>query len=252
MGDHGMIEQYGDLLVQRDDLLPGGSKSRFVPAMFDGCDELVYASPVQGGMQLALAYAAAQLGKRVTIVSARRRVRHERTIEAEQVGAEVIELAPGYLSQTQATARRLAEHRGARYVQFGGWTGVALTHLLEGASEARRELGEDPPQVWCAAGSGLLALALSLAFPRSETHAVAVGAEPDIDGRGIRLHRSALRFEQRAKAAPPFPSCPHYDAKAWAIAQAEAAPGSLFWNVLGPSPTPFAAVFSAREVTENA
>jgi hypothetical protein len=244
-----MIEQYGDLLVQRDDLLPGGTKSRFVPVLFEGVDELVYASPVQGGMQLALAYAARMLGKRATIVSARRGQRHERTVEAARVGAEIVECSPGYLSQTQSRARGLAEERGARYLVFGGWTGPALTYLLEAAREVRAELDEDPPQVWCATGSGLLATALAMAFPRSTVHAVAVGAEPTIpSGFGIRLHPSGMRFEQRARRQPPFPSCPHYDAKAWTIAEAEAAPGSLFWNVLGPSPTGAALELTKRRL----
>ena len=39
-----------------------------------------------------------------------------------------------------------------------------------------------------------------------------------------------------AKALPPFPSDPHYDAKAWETMTARKGPGRVvFWNVAGPS-----------------
>ena len=66
------VIEHDDVFVVRDDLFEGGTKARFIPLLFDCADEVVYASPAEGGAQTALATVAAQLGKRATIFVARR------------------------------------------------------------------------------------------------------------------------------------------------------------------------------------
>ena len=62
---------------------------------------------------------------------------------------------------------------------------------------------------------------------------VQVGHELTSDElRGSKVWKHPLKFEQRTNAAVPFPSCRHYDAKAWEFAARLAKPGSLFWNVM--------------------
>ena len=70
-----LIEHEG-VLVVRDDLFPGGTKARFLGTLFNGADEVVYASPAEGGAQTALATVARRLGKRATIYVARRAKPH--------------------------------------------------------------------------------------------------------------------------------------------------------------------------------
>jgi hypothetical protein len=74
--------------VVRDDLFTSGTKARFLSMMFNGADEVVYASPAEGGAQVALATVARRLGKQATIFVARRAKPHPRTIEAAQLGAQ--------------------------------------------------------------------------------------------------------------------------------------------------------------------
>jgi cysteine synthase len=232
-----VVERHGELLVVRDDLVPGGTKARFLPALFEDVDELVYASPAEGGMQLALAYTARRLGKVATIFVAERRAYHARTAEAMVVGANVVGVRPGYLSTVQARARLYAQAtEGARYLEFGGASPVAEALIAAAAREVLLELGDSPPQVWCAAGSGVLSRGLQRAFPDAQHFAVQVGREVHNAGRAAVLPAD-YAFEAHAATMPPFPSCPHYDAKAWEIAEAMAVPGALFWNVMGPSPT---------------
>ena len=83
--------------VVRDDLFPGGTKARFLPILFEGANEVVYASPAEGGAQTALATVAAQLGKRATIFVARRAHLHPRTLMAKRLGARAVQVSPGYL-----------------------------------------------------------------------------------------------------------------------------------------------------------
>lgn len=50
------------------------------------------------------------------------------------------------------------------------------------------------------------------------------------------IHIYPRQFSDAAKALPPFPSDPHYDAKAWETLTARKGPGRvLFWNVAGPA-----------------
>lgn len=46
------------------------------------------------------------------------------------------------------------------------------------------------------------------------------------------IHVYPRAFSDVAKALPPFPSDPHYDAKAWETMTARKGPGRVvFWNV---------------------
>jgi hypothetical protein len=65
-------------MVVRDDLFDGGTKARFIPALFDGAQEIVYAGPQEGGAQTALATVARALGKRAIIFVAKRAEPHPR------------------------------------------------------------------------------------------------------------------------------------------------------------------------------
>ena len=67
-----IVREHGGVWVVRDDLFPGGTKARFMPVLFEGAEEAVYASPAEGGAQTALATVAKDLGKRATIFVAAR------------------------------------------------------------------------------------------------------------------------------------------------------------------------------------
>jgi hypothetical protein len=76
------VIEHDGVLVVRDDLFEGGTKARFIPLLFNGDSEVVYASPAEGGAQTALATVASQLGKRATIFVAKREQPHPRTLMA--------------------------------------------------------------------------------------------------------------------------------------------------------------------------
>ncbi len=227
-----IVIEHAGVLVVRDDLLPGGTKARFMPMLFDGAREAVYASPAEGGAQTALATVARQLGKRATIFVAKRRKPHPRTLEAARLGATVIEVAPGYLSVVQARAREYCARTGARLAPFG----VDMPEAIDAIAAAAIATGVDPDEVWCAAGSGVLARALAKAWPHARRHVVQVGrALTPAEVAGATIHVYPAPFGREAKLRPPFPSDPHYDAKAWEFCAARKGPGRvLFWNVAGP------------------
>ncbi|GAB4227848.1 MAG: hypothetical protein Kow0032_07430 [Methyloligellaceae bacterium] len=228
-----IVRHHNGVLVVRDDLFPGGTKARFMSLVFKGASEAVYASPAEGGAQTALATVARQLGKRATIFVAQRQRPHNRTLEACRLGAKVIPVAPGYLSQVKAEARKYCERTGAKLIPFG----VDMPEALEAIAAAARASGIEPDEVWCAAGSGVLARGLAMAWPNARRHVVEVGRGlKRSEVAGAVIHTYPRPFGREARCVPPFPADPHYDAKAWEICTARKGPGRvLFWNVAPPA-----------------
>jgi hypothetical protein len=226
-----IIIEHEGVLVVRDDLFPGGTKARFLGLLFNGAEEVVYASPAEGAAQVALATVARQLNKRATIFVARRAKPHARTIEAANLGAKVVSIAPGYLSVLQFRAREYCARTGARLMPFG----ADMPEAINAIAAAARAIGIKPEEVWCAAGSGVLARGLAAAWPNARRHAVQVGrtlTPHDVAGATIHIHPAPFTREAQAKA--PFPADPHYEAKAWEITTARKGTGRMvFWNVAG-------------------
>jgi len=224
---------HNGVFVVRDDLFPGGTKARFLPHLFEGADEVVYASPAEGGAQTALAHVAKALGKRATIFVAKRAKPHNRAFEAKRVGAKVLQVRPGYLTVVQSRAREYCRRTGARLIPFG----VNMPYAIEAISAAARAVDFDPDEVWCAAGSGVLSRGLSDAWPDANINAVQVGrglTAKDVAGAKIHIHR--MKFRDEARNQVPFPCDPHYDAKAWDMCMTNKGIGKvLFWNVTGPA-----------------
>lgn len=232
-----ILRQHGRLLVIRDDLYPGGTKARFLRQMMAGdCDEVVYASPAEGGAQTAIATVAAEMGKRATIFVARRIHPHPRALMAKGLGARIMQVLPGYMGVTRARARAYAAQQGpkCRLLPFG----FDVPEAIDAIAAAAKRL-ESPDEFWCASGSGVLARALRAAWPAARANVVQIGRTlkpEDVAGAKIWVH--PLKFGQEAPAAP-FPADPHYDAKAWQIAQIRKGPGRVyFWNVTGPAEAP--------------
>lgn len=228
-----IVREHEGIAVVRDDLFPGGTKARFLPVLFRDADEVVYASPAEGGAQTALAHTAAGLGRQATIFVAKRKQPHARTLEAKRVGAKVMQVPNGYLNVVQARAKEYCRRTGAKLAPFG----VNLPEAIETIAEAAKATGLDPDEVWCASGSGVLARSLAQAFPKAQRHVVQVGRKLEpTDVAGATIHEAGMPFAKALKAQPPFPSCPHYDAKAWRICKARRGAGLvLFWNVTGPA-----------------
>lgn len=228
-----IVCEHDGIYVIRDDLFPGGTKARFLPVLFNDADEVVYASPCEGGAQTALATVAASLGKQATIFIAKRKTPHPRGLMAKRLGAKVLQVSPGYLSVVQARARAYCAATGAKLAPFG----VNMPEAIDVIAAAAKASGLKPDEVWCASGSGVLARALAKAWPNARRHVVEVGRElSSADVAGAKIYKAGLPFEKAIAARPPFPSDLHYDAKAWATCKARRGAGLVvFWNVTGPA-----------------
>ena len=147
------------------------------PALFHCClfgtDEVVYASPAEGGAQTALATVASQLNKRATIFVAERKRKkwHARTLMAQRLGAQIKQVPHGYLRTVQKRAEEYCHQTGALLAPFGfDVPGAAQT-----IAAVARSIGIQPDEVWCAGGSGVLARGLAQAWPNASLHVVQVG-----------------------------------------------------------------------------
>ncbi|NND85351.1 MAG: hypothetical protein HKN46_09410 [Acidimicrobiia bacterium] len=223
------------LLVARDDLIPGGTKARALPAYLDAIDaagEVVYAGPVYGYAQIAVAYAAAATGRRATVFVAARKKPHSRTLEAKTAGAKVVQVRPGYLSNVEAKARGYCELVGATALPFGLDDPVFSQLLAKSVIDAGAR-HYSPDVVWCAAGSGTLSRTLATVWPTATINAVAVGKHVEASGGIDEVYSAPEKFEADARKPPPFPSCSNYDAKVWRFVTGRSNPHltHLFWNV---------------------
>lgn len=229
-----VIVNHDDILVVRDDLLDGGTKRRgfnvYIES-FPDVKEWVYASPRQGYAQLSLAYACRDLGKRAT-VTIPKGTRYWLTEEAERLGANIIEVPMGYLTNIQAKARYYVEaHEGSSLIPFGGDHPI----IINAIKNVALSLDIQPPtEVWTVMSSGVLSRALQLAWPNAKVYGVQIGhntTEREM-GRAITF-RSKYKFTQACKEIerPPFPSSLNYDSKAWSFIKERASNGALFWNV---------------------
>lgn len=226
-----VVVEHDGIHVVRDDLAGGGTKARFMVKLFEHADEIVYATPAEGGAQSALAWAARAMGKRATLFVAKRAEPHPRALMAKSLGAKVYQVTPGYLNVVRKRAQDYCNATGAVHAPFG----LNTPEAIESIAAAARSTGLEPDEVWCASGSGVLARSLALAWPKARRHVVQVGRTltPD-EVAGATIHVHSLAFGQTCRSRPPFPSDPHYDAKAWEIAKARRGAGLVvFWNVTG-------------------
>jgi len=227
------VEEVGRYFVVRDDELVGGTKVRaFLPLLeSSSARSFAYASPAYGYAQIALAQAAELSGKVAHIFVAKRKVLHQRTQKAVDLGATLHQVPHGYLSVVQSRVREYCREYPCVPIPFGGH----FPGAVELIALAARRIKFVPKEVWCVAASGTLSAGLQMAWPNAQHCVVKVGAERNIKGAAKKIileFRAPERFEQDAEFPPPqFPSCSNYDAKVWRFFKEHASPGALYWNV---------------------
>ena len=227
-----VIKEYDGIKVVRDDLLNGGTKRRAFTTYIKSkpeIDEFVYASPRQGYAQLSLAYACRDLGKKATVTIPEGQ-RYWLTHKSEELGANIIEVPMGFLTNIQAKAKKYCFNNGAHLIPFGGDPPV----IIESMRQTALSLDVNPKEVWTVMSSGVLSRGLQGAWPDAKVYGVRIGhnTTPREQGRA-ETFKSDYKFHQECKKPerPPFPSSLTYDSKAWSFIREYASDGALFWNV---------------------
>jgi len=248
------------VLVVRDDLLQTGSKQRALVPMLRAhtANEFLYAGPVYGFAQVALAHSARLAGtdKQATLFVAKNSRRHLLTAAAARMGAKIVEVAHPALAEVQKAAGKYCEERrrdvagaaGAagtcENLPFGLYSAEFVWMLKEQIQRAMpKELREKPPErVWVVVGSGTLVSALQEVWPAATFMVVQVGKwlkEAMVKKVRHQVFVAPETFMEPAKVPPPFPSARNYDAKMWQFVLKEARDGDLVWNVASDAESKF-------------
>ena len=227
-----LIEHEG-ILVVRDDLFPGGTKAQ-IPAVAVRrrgrgclCERRRGWRPDSTRDRCGATRQARHDLRREARATASARIDGKAAWRQDHAGiAGLSQHGSGACPRVQSPSRRQARTVRRRYARSdrGGCSRGAIH-------------GIEPDEVWCASGSGVLARALAKAWPKARRHVVQVGRrlEPN-EVAGATIHVYPLPFGREAKSKPPFPSDPHYDAKAWEICRARKGAGKvIMWNVAGPA-----------------
>ena len=232
-----VIMEHDGFLVVRDDLIDGGSKTRFIQPLvkdFIGGEFVYGSSPATGYAQISLARVCKHFNKKCILFMAKRKMEnlHPYQLKAISYGATMNWVENGMLSVTQKRARD--------YVNADPFTrklfpiGFDCPEVLDSIRDLARQLPVQPKEVWTVGSSGTLTRGLQAAWPDAEFNCVSVGHTMGAKELGrASMFKCAIPFFQPVAAgdAPPFPSAPTYDAKAWAFMKQHAKPGALFWNV---------------------
>lgn len=224
------LEVHNGITVLRDDKLLGGTKSVIVEKIVQPGKEYVYASPVYGGFQIAL---AEQLGPAAHIFCAKRKVLHPNTVAVMKAGANVYQVAHGYLSVVEKAARMFCFEKDDSVVKIAFGAAEHKAILVERVKQVIKAYGREPDEIWCAIGSGTLFEAILEGTKKARVCGVSVGRHYENFQDRAYVYHHPLKFEKESKYKCLFPSMPNYDLKAWEYCEKFASFGDvLFWNVL--------------------
>ncbi len=234
-----VLKKYEHITVLRDDLLPAGSKSRFLDRLIGGTisvKEWVYgSSPRVGYGQVSLAYVSSKWKKKSTMFLAEANELHPNSLKAKKFGAKIIQVPMGFMTVCEARAREyVAKDPLRKLVPFG----LADDTVYGSIIKVARSLDFVPDEVWTVAGSGVLNRGLQLAWPKAKCFMVSVGHTLSKEEIGrAKMIKHPLKFAQKCKPdnRPPFPSVLEYDSKAWqyVLENSNKRKKVLFWNVAG-------------------
>ncbi|PRP81491.1 hypothetical protein PROFUN_10931 [Planoprotostelium fungivorum] len=222
--------------VVRDDELEAGTKQRALISWLKDMEgsEFVYAGPVFGYAQIALALAAKINGKKATLFLEKRSPRHPLTQKAGSLGADIIEIRRGaHLKEVQQAAEEYTTERkdeGTVLLPLGLHTpqfiDILTRQVHEAITKTHPHLMQHPPKrMWLVVGSATILAALHKIWP--QTHFLCV----QVEGMNHTIYIAPERFDQISRRLPPYPSVCTYDAKLWQFVEDHGEDGDYIWNV---------------------
>jgi hypothetical protein len=224
--------------VFREDKLIGGTKQRaLAPLMMKtDNDTFVYAGPVTGYAQVAMAYCAFLTRKKAVVFISQQPTRTPLTKFVATFPAKYVQLKEipnGYLKKIQAIATVYAKKTGSYELAVGGDSPDYIEELYNALKRSLPSL--TPSRIWIVAGSATVLNVLYRIFPNTHFMVVQVGKTiwPDQieEGRRTTLFVSPENFMDIAKKQPPYPTVATYDAKLWVFFLEHGQNGDYIWNV---------------------
>lgn len=232
--------------VVRDDELVGGTKQRMLGKIMLSTTykEYVYAGPVYGYAQVALAYAAKLLNRIGVLFLETKEPRWNLTKLALKYKPKLFEVGKfANLKKVQNAAKNyvidMNKKNGNDYaylIPFGLNSKEFINILADQIKNALpNNLRKNPPKrFWLVAGSATLLNALYIVFPKTFFSIIQVGKtvwEDQLDLTRTDHYVSDEKFYNVAKEQPPYETVSTYDAKAWKYINKFGMDGDYIWNV---------------------
>ena len=254
------IHKFNEYYVKREDLAywssldyPSGSKVRQYWAMASidvltqpttelwlekGISPCIVGCSANSAMQIYVAAAAKRLNTKGIIYTAGRKKRTDATKYAAEMGAEIVEVKPGYLSLIRARAR-------ARAIELGDVVKWSPQAAIEDTIKQCENIPEDVKRIIVPTGSGLTAAGVlaGMANRSKKPFIVVVATSTMCDALSIIKRARQWGADQgRLEFIPPTssyndhevamlpdgtPLDPYYSSKAFKYLQ----PNDLFWPV---------------------
>jgi hypothetical protein len=224
--------------VVRDDFLIGGTKQRGMVPLLELTDkrEYIYAGPVYGYAQIALAYAAYLTHKKGTVFVEKRDKLFSLTEYARQIGANIhgTKYRATLDDVKQESKRYYEQDTKTRFlINFGGDDKIFINNMVENIKKAWGK-NKQPKRMWMVTGSAVLVNILYKVFPKTFFNVVRVGKkiwDDQLDLKRTKLYESVEKFYDVAKEQPPYPTVSTYDAKLWTFVKENGEDGDYIWNV---------------------
>ena len=234
-----VISHHNGINVLRDDLLLGGSKTRYLEHILNkNAKGYVYATNVYGGFQIALSGYGLQNKKPVHIFCSHRAKTHENTKVCYDLKANVHELKNKhgkgsgiYFSYVTQKAEQFAEQNGLQLVNFGGNYPAVIENIAFTMRRIITKLGKEPDQIWCAVGSGTLLKGILKGTKKANVFGVVVGKSFEMQHERLTLLPYPKPFSYESRFPVPFKSTKNYDAKAFEYCLNFGTGDKFFWNV---------------------
>ena len=221
--------------VFNDDKLIGGTKQRALVPLLENIkkQKFIYAGPVQGYAQVALAYTAELTHKTAVLFLEKKTPRTDITkLALTFKNVELHEIENGYLKKLQECAEVYHKNNPNSYlISFGGNEPLYTKELEKNMMIAIPPV--KPKRIWIVAGSGVVLNALYKIFPKAQFMAVQVGKKiyPDQINNRTTLFISDEKFIDVAIEQPPYPTVKTYDAKLWHFFKIHGKNGDYIYNI---------------------
>ena len=233
-----MIDRVDNKDVWRDDLIDGGTKSRFIKPYIErrleNFDEFIYASPRVGYGQFALSVVCNQLGCKSTIFVPKGELT-EISKQCIELGSNVTQVSMGFLTNLQKKKKKYRDENPNSFLLPFGYDDE---EIINDGIEIIKNLYDwnSYDEVWSVISSGVLSRILQGVFIKSKIIGVRIGHQTTEKEQG-RAKLLVSRYEFRRtcviKERPPFPSNLYYDSKGWKPFVEQSKSNSLFWNCGG-------------------
>jgi hypothetical protein len=227
------IEKFNDFNVIRDDILPGGTKTRGAYNLIKNLKEknIYYAGPSQGVAQVALGVLCKEFGKNAFMVYSSNYT--EMSARAEKYGVKLIKSGRN-LVKTQELAKKIVEAKKNSFLLPFGLDSIEFNYYLICALKSVVKI--EPKRLWLVAGSATLLHCLYFVFPTTYFMVVSVGKKiywDNIDPSRTRIFKSSYEFSEPTTLLPPYNSVSTYDAKIWEFVLKHGGKNDYIWNVAG-------------------